>query len=382
MVGDMGGITLDAFNHLVHRIYQAGLDPKEWPVFVEDFAELLGGSIICLQAHDRLASSSLGFISSKADPEFLGSYSRYYSTKNVWAEGMANSPIGRVVQSEEICPRDALLKTEFYNDYLRTQDLITASGVILHRSSDNFLFISGNIRDQVEDQFRSPMQRMFKLLGPHISRSMGLTRSIPSLLEGEDIRHTTEKSADAIFLINSSGRLVHANRVGDELRRQALVLRVDRSARIHFLDQLADEALQRGLRDILKRDFIQTQGNFTVRRTSGLPLNASITPLQRHSSAIIFDQVFENRPVAMLVIQKPPVRQELADAFTGYGLTPAERALALAIAQGQSPRDFADERGLSIHTVRTQLKSVYAKTGTNRQSQLAGLPVLGTAAPK
>jgi DNA-binding CsgD family transcriptional regulator len=33
-------------------------------------------------------------------------------------------------------------------------------------------------------------------------------------------------------------------------------------------------------------------------------------------------------------------------------------------------RFYAEERGLSIETVRTQLKSVLAKTGTRSQSQL------------
>lgn len=375
LVRNMDEITLDAFNHLVHRIYQAGLDPREWPAFVESLSGILGGSIICLQAHDGLASASLGFISSKADPDFLGSYGHYYGTKNVWANGMADSPVGRVVQSEEICPRDALLKTEFYNDYLRTEDLITASGVVLHRSSDRFLFISGNIRYQAEDQFRSPMLKMFKLLGPHISRSIGLARCIPPIIAGEDIRDTIERLADAVFFIDRAGRLVHENRIGNDLRRRAIVLQVDRSGSIHFLDPLAEEALQTALNAIEKHDYVQMQGNITICQKNGLQLNACITPIQRHSSAAIFDQIFENRPIGMLVVQNPPVRPDLALALAAYGLTPAESSLALAIAQGRSPRDYAEERGLSVHTVRTQLKSVFAKTNTNRQSQLAGLGV-------
>ncbi|MER9940000.1 helix-turn-helix transcriptional regulator [Mesorhizobium sp. M0088] len=45
----------------------------------------------------------------------------------------------------------------------------------------------------------------------------------------------------------------------------------------------------------------------------------------------------------------------------------------MAIAQGISLRDHADSRDVSIHTVRAQLKSVFAKTETRRQSQLAAL---------
>jgi pimeloyl-ACP methyl ester carboxylesterase/DNA-binding CsgD family transcriptional regulator len=53
-----------------------------------------------------------------------------------------------------------------------------------------------------------------------------------------------------------------------------------------------------------------------------------------------------------------------------FGLTPAESRLALLLADGRSLEDSADLLGVSIHTVRAQLKSAFAKTGTNRQQDL------------
>ena len=40
---------------------------------------------------------------------------------------------------------------------------------------------------------------------------------------------------------------------------------------------------------------------------------------------------------------------------------------------GASPAQIADERGVSVHTVREQLKNLQAKTTTRRQSELVGL---------
>lgn len=51
-------------------------------------------------------------------------------------------------------------------------------------------------------------------------------------------------------------------------------------------------------------------------------------------------------------------------------LTPAERAVASAIAEGGQLSTIAAERSISINTLRTQLKSIYAKTGLNSQAQL------------
>ena len=54
-----------------------------------------------------------------------------------------------------------------------------------------------------------------------------------------------------------------------------------------------------------------------------------------------------------------------------YGLSVAESRIALKIAAGKSLSQIALESRTSLHTVRSQLKAVFAKTGTSRQAQLA-----------
>ena len=56
-----------------------------------------------------------------------------------------------------------------------------------------------------------------------------------------------------------------------------------------------------------------------------------------------------------------------------FGLTPAEAKLACIIARGASPDIAARELKISRETARNQLKSVFAKTGTHRQSALVAL---------
>lgn len=56
-----------------------------------------------------------------------------------------------------------------------------------------------------------------------------------------------------------------------------------------------------------------------------------------------------------------------------YGLTPAEIRLALLLNEGRSLADCAHDNGVSIETVRAQLKSIFHKAGLHRQSQLLEL---------
>lgn len=57
----------------------------------------------------------------------------------------------------------------------------------------------------------------------------------------------------------------------------------------------------------------------------------------------------------------------------GYGLKAAEIRLAEALAKGMAPEEYAISVGLQISTIRTQLRSVFIKTGTKRQADLVRL---------
>ncbi len=56
-----------------------------------------------------------------------------------------------------------------------------------------------------------------------------------------------------------------------------------------------------------------------------------------------------------------------------FDLRPSEARLAAALASGKSLRDTANEMGISFGSARTYLAHVFAKTGTNQQSQLVSL---------
>jgi DNA-binding CsgD family transcriptional regulator len=56
-----------------------------------------------------------------------------------------------------------------------------------------------------------------------------------------------------------------------------------------------------------------------------------------------------------------------------FRLTPAQAKLACVIARGASPEIAAGELKISRETARNQLKSVFAKTDTHRQSELVAL---------
>jgi DNA-binding CsgD family transcriptional regulator len=63
----------------------------------------------------------------------------------------------------------------------------------------------------------------------------------------------------------------------------------------------------------------------------------------------------------------------LAWLMDAYGLTPAEARVALAASSGLTIPEVARQLNLSPNTIKTHLRKVFAKTGTNRQMELARL---------
>lgn len=57
----------------------------------------------------------------------------------------------------------------------------------------------------------------------------------------------------------------------------------------------------------------------------------------------------------------------------GWGLSPQEARVALHLIDGGTVASGAEQFGVAESTIRSHLKSVFAKTGLNRQAQLGSL---------
>lgn len=79
------------------------------------------------------------------------------------------------------------------------------------------------------------------------------------------------------------------------------------------------------------------------------------------------------RAARVLLIVHPLNQMSVLDrrlVGEAFGLTLAEATVGTRIAHGVAPADIAAERRVSTQTVRTQLRTIYRKTGVRRQSDL------------
>ncbi|MBL4740405.1 MAG: hypothetical protein JKY12_05390 [Sneathiella sp.] len=85
---------------------------------------------------------------------------------------------------------------------------------------------------------------------------------------------------------------------------------------------------------------------------------------------------------AVIFVSDPiePIELSIDTICRLYALTPAEGRLALGLTNGNKLDDLAEEWGVSMHTVRSQLRQIFRKTDTSRQSELVKLILTGPAA--
>ena len=113
----------------------------------------------------------------------------------------------------------------------------------------------------------------------------------------------------------------------------------------------------------------------TLRRpVSRRALSVLVAPLRIDSRWIM-----AGCPAAIVFVadpdSTPPTAQD--QLRTLYRLTPAEAAVAMAIARGTGLQAAADELQISLTTARTHLQHVFEKTETRRQAELVRLVAAG-----
>ena len=378
----MTAVSLENYDRLVGRIYEGTLDRGRWQGFVDALADFAGGVRVTLHAHDFGERCNLGVITTY-DPGFIGSYQEHYASVNAWAPVLATMPVGTAQQPETFLERDRLIATEFYNDWLRPQGIVTAAGIVLHRDENRFLALSVDIETKAEDRLKASMLKLLDRLAPHLRRSFGLIRQLSGRSIDAMLEDSLESMPKAAFLVDRRGRLTHANALGEALLAGGQTLKVGNDRRLSFRDPRAQEQVDQVLDSLDSNHRPGMGASFAVRGDGGATMLGNII---RFRPASAFDEppfsiLTDSLPAAILALDKPAQPGAMEVLAGRFGLSPAERRVVEALCSGSTLQDFADLRGISIHTARNQLKSLMAKSGVARQSQLVALfavPPAGT----
>ncbi len=139
-------------------------------------------------------------------------------------------------------------------------------------------------------------------------------------------------------------------------------------------NQNDNAALHRLIREVSDEEESQQEGNYMLQisGSDGAPLTLLAVPVgsqaEQHGVALFLDSGGGFFEISSEAIKRV------------YSLTESETELLLKLVQGDTLAEIAEYRDVTIHTVRAQLKSVFTKTGTQRQAGLIKKVLTGPAA--
>jgi DNA-binding CsgD family transcriptional regulator/PAS domain-containing protein len=364
-------VELGRFSSLIETLYDAALDPMDWPRAAQMFARAFDTES-CAIFQLNLAQGSAGIlgITENFDNKAICDYEAYYHQKDLVAIRMAQSAPGRAMLSSEVVRESEFLDSEIFVDFARPMRLgffWAVGGVI--EVEQHVKGAIGIHRPRDTRAFEAEDKRRLALLLPHLSRAMLLQRRLQGLTQDHRlVLDALERLSVGMTVVDAQATVLFANQTAERLMRAGLGLTC-RLGCLRATDQTKESELRRliqqaGLAALGKPS--EAGGVLALPRPDGRPLSLLVCPLRPHALTL------GPTPAALVIFGDPDASpststQALIDL---YGLTPAEARLMAALVDGERLEHYADRQQISINTARTQSKQVFAKTGHGRQADL------------
>ena len=365
----------------VGLIYEAAIDTSLWPVFLDRLCNLAPGAKSVMMLHDAKTSTIRNSVTARWEEDWTASYTNYYVKLNRWTQEFVHYDVGHATVVNEIVPPDQIVKTEFYEDWLRPQHLMTGVTISLYKQDLRYMNVSVLSRE-THDDLQARNAALLQQLGPHLRRAQQVNRQVAQLtFHARAMERAFDRLDRGVILLTPDGREFYCKAPAERYLdlRDGLIRRAD--GRVGCQDSVIEAELARAIasagRTALGDDGSAGGVIAIPRRLDLMPWSVMVTPMPANA----LDFGHPEGSVALFIVnpnQKPVIATATLRAL--LGMTMSEARAAIGLAEGKSPEEIAREQGNTILTVRTHLRNAMSKNGISRLPELVAL-VLRCASP-
>lgn len=357
-------------DNLLETLYAAPMQPVLWEPFLMGLCETIGLRKAALITHD-FASDSHAIFASVDDEtrESIASYEDHYYKFDEWTLRFAKRiPMGKFVLGETVWPRDLMVKSVFFNDFLKPFDTHQMACTVIAGSSNVFdgLSIYRGARDGT---IGSEQLEVLNGYIPHLRTALSLRGRLSDLeRKATDLERALDQLTVALILLNFKGKPIFISRAARILldAKDGLLLRAHGLQSQKLSEHRSLCSLISSVIDSTNQKRDPTSGSVSISRSLKRPLRLLVAPFP-------LDVPHAPRGAAAIVsIADPEATVHLPSDILHefYGLTQAETRLARLLLDGNSLIEAAEMIGVTRETVRSQVKSIFHKTGMRGQGQL------------
>lgn len=350
----------------VRELGDAALDPSAWPRVLEQINEAAGGSgAVLLQSDTRTADVPR---TPSVDALIRTYFKDSWHTRDARAARCVPRLLGgsRVVTDQDIFTRDELQSQPMHNELSVPHGFQWFAAVGFFAGAALWgLSIQRTTKDE---PFAAAEARLLATLSDRLTEVATLS-TVVGRIALSSATHALDQVGEPAVAVDCFGKVVATNSAAERVFDDNLY--INKCGQLCAAANRTGAALQT-LFDYLRltpdtepitaAPVIVPRGAKTPAVIRALPIHGAARTPFRGARALLTFASIDAKPA--------PDPKLISDLF---GLTRAEAEVAALVGQGKSPAAIADRRGIARVTVRNQLKTIFAKTGTHRQSELVAL---------
>jgi DNA-binding CsgD family transcriptional regulator len=369
--------------HVGEAISAAELAPEHWQEVAARLCGCAPGTKILLQTIDKATFLQSSMVSLGFSDSSLGLIASGTAPPYPWQDAWAQMKPFQAAWADNYLPRPLLKKTDYYAEVLRPEgEADSATGMLIADDPDRVAAISIHYDGRTGVRTHALLQSVLEGVAGRLRRTIDINRAIaqvgPIPLGETSLLRSLGVPA---FVVDDRGRLLATNAAADALFADRQLLRVKADNRLQFVDPATDRAfavrVQRACLGPITAIDPCALDDLPVDHPA-LRVVLTVLPVTRDSHAIALKGVlplFVPGTVAMVLLRpRVHLATDLAAQLRRrFGLTGSEVRLALALQEGGTLSAVAGRLGVTRETVRSHLRSAFAKTGTHRQRELVAL---------
>ena len=357
---------------LILDIHAAPLAPETWPEVVDRIRQVHGADKALLFSVPEAPGAPFWSLSAGLSEQALREYSIEFAPEDVWLREVQRrgaTRAGTIATGEQLIDRRTYHRSRFYNEYLSRHGIDMFMTVLLRGPAEPLrspTAVLSFYRSQGREAFDALERRSLARLTPHLILAVATHWKVYGLsLHNSALARTLDAVVVPLFLIAADGRLMFANAAGEAELRRGSILQVATGCLMASNRLCQDRAaVAAALRSL------QAGKGSSIWIRAGQP-DCRVMLCTAPLSESTWDARLWGGASGLVWIAPAPVQTSAIDRISSlFGLTPAECRLLARLRDGQSLAEAASNLHISVHTARTQLKSIQAKTGWHTQQEL------------
>lgn len=366
-------IDQQQLNNWIEVIYEAALNDSLWKPLMNQIGRKIGASE-CHFFSPRLNPSDQPFMLTSFEglnTEIWKNYEDYFWQHDIWAiDAIKNGYLkqGTLFAGDQLITPSNFRNTEIFSDFFKPNfgayDTVITLVVFDDKTPDQSPCTALNFyKPSHSASFNDKDFQLLRYLKPHLQRALRIRWKLQEKDQAKQLREAAlnELSSGALIL-SQKGEIIFANPLAENM------LRLGNNPTTNHGKLRSINALDRS--NIDKAILNATKGlGSTLRFDNPTPIGSRFATFSPLNSIFHLGQG-EKFIFVLLADQHKQNNQIIDKIATTYGLSVAETRVLTHLLTKKSPQQIADVLGVSITTLRTQLKAIFAKTNTKNQREL------------